>query len=374
MGKIFRFLNSNENIIAIRNRDIHEADEAFAEFMQMAEDGFNDRSNADPQLYKNITAAELEVETERLLKEIAPVTPFRPEEIKLVSGHSFPDVMAEKYYGVEVKSTQSSKWTSTGSSIVESTRDVNVENIYMLFGRLGGNPPEFRCRPYEDCLSNIAVTHSPRYMIDMEIRDRQEETIFEKLKIPYKQFCNKDDKIEVIRNYYIQQARNAGKHEMPWWVGGKTLDSDENTAIPPITLMADHSAEERRHLNAQMAILFPRVLIGDYADAALWLCTHRYILNLNFRDSFSAGGQWKKLNGVQLEYSLPAVVGKLQDLMPYILAHLNHDQNLEYQEFNSELYLKENKVDLWLKQVEQLFNSEGYHLSDQKIILKDFMI
>ena len=182
MGKIFRFLNSNENIIAIRNRDIHEADEAFAEFMQMAEDGFNDRSNADPQLYKNITAAELEVETERLLKEIAPVTPFRPEEIKLVSGHSFPDVMAEKYYGVEVKSTQSSKWTSTGSSIVESTRDVNVENIYMLFGRLGGNPPEFRCRPYEDCLSNIAVTHSPRYMIDMEIRDRQEETIFEKLK------------------------------------------------------------------------------------------------------------------------------------------------------------------------------------------------
>ena len=58
MGKIFRFLNSNENIIAIRNRDIHEADEAFAEFMQMAEDGFNDRSNADPQLYKNITAAE----------------------------------------------------------------------------------------------------------------------------------------------------------------------------------------------------------------------------------------------------------------------------------------------------------------------------
>ena len=188
MGKVFRFINSEENIITIRNRDINEADAAFAEFMQMTEEEFNERSSDNPKLYKGISSSRLEEVTEKLLKEIAPATPFRPEEITLVAGHSFPDIITEKYFGVEVKSTQSDKWTSTGSSIVETTRDSNVSNIYMLFGKLGGTPPEFRCRPYQDCLCNIAVTHSPRYMIDMEIRDKKEKTIFEKIDIPYNKF------------------------------------------------------------------------------------------------------------------------------------------------------------------------------------------
>ena len=269
-----------DNIIAIRSRSISEADKAFSDFMHKTEECFNERSRLNPRLYKNISPGDLERVTESLLKDIAPSTPFRPEEIKLVAGHSFPDIMTEKYYGVEVKSTKDNKWTSTGSSIVETTRDKYVENIYLLFGNLGGTPPAFKCRPYQDCLSSIAVTHSPRYLIDMEIKEKQGETIFEKLNTTYQLFCKDEDRIEIVRDFYIQQARTENRQEMPWWVGKRTLETDEMENVPIIRLMANCTPEEVRALKAQMVILFPQVVLGEYAEAALWLCTHRYILNL----------------------------------------------------------------------------------------------
>ena len=75
----------------------------------------------------------------------------------MVSGASFPDIVAKKYYGVEVKSTIKNQWKSIGSSILESTRDQNVERIYLTFGKLG-KPVAFRSRPYEQFLSGISVT------------------------------------------------------------------------------------------------------------------------------------------------------------------------------------------------------------------------
>ena len=126
------------------------------------------------RIYKQLTKA---------LHEVAPHTPFRPEEIKLVSGAKFPDIQAEQYYGVEVKTTASDTWKSVGSSIVESTRIEDVSMIYMLFAKLGGDFAEFRCKPYEDCLDNISLTHQPRYQIDMELEEKKRENIFQKMKI-----------------------------------------------------------------------------------------------------------------------------------------------------------------------------------------------
>ena len=212
-------MNREEQLVTVNKQEIHDVDSAFADFMMRSEECFNERSRLNPQHYKTMSPSELEEETCRVLRDVAPSIPFNKDEIKLVSGHSFPDIMAGKYYGIEVKSTKENKWTSVGSSIVESTRDQYVEDIYMMFGKLGGDVPEFKFRPYQDCLSNIAVTHSPRYMIDMEIKEKSEETIFEKIHMSYGEFHKAHDKIEVVRDYYINQAREDGRHEMPWWVG-----------------------------------------------------------------------------------------------------------------------------------------------------------
>ena len=136
-----------ENIITVRNRNLQKADEAFADFMFMLESYLNEKAAAIPGTYCDCKSKELENVVVNVMKELCGRTPFRVEEIRLVSAQYFPDIIAEKYYGVEVKSTKENHWTSTGSSIVESTRDKNVENIYMLFGKLGGKTAEFKCRP-----------------------------------------------------------------------------------------------------------------------------------------------------------------------------------------------------------------------------------
>ena len=360
-------MNREEKIVTVNKQELHDTEIAFADFMKKSEECFNERSRLNPNHYKSLSPSALEEETCNILKDVAPSTPFKKDEIILVSGHSFPDIMAGKYYGVEVKSTKEDKWTSIGSSIVESTRDQYVEDIYMMFGKLGGDIPEFKFRPYQDCLSNIAVTHSPRYMIDMEIKEKSEETIFEKIKMSYGEFHQTKDKIEVVRDYYINQAREDGRHEMPWWVGKKTIDAIDNGEVPTIRLFNLLDVCEKNNLKAQMTILFPQVITGDYDEAALWLCTHRYYLCMNVRDFFSAGGQYDLLNGKKLPIPYPAVLKKLMDVMPLVTRNLSSNKDLEYLEFNPELYYSKNRLRSWIGQVEKIFNEYTYSYKKKEI-------
>ena len=227
-----------ENIITVRNRNLQKADEAFADFMFMLESYLNEKAAAIPGTYCDCKSKELENVVVNVMKELCGRTPFRAEEIRLVSAQYFPDIIAEKYYGVEVKSTKENHWTSTGSSIVESTRDKNVENIYMLFGKLGGKTAEFKCRPYEDCLSDIAVTHSPRYLINMELT--KEQTIFSKMGVAYDQLRNASDSIEIVRKYYREKAIKAKKKAMPWWLGTSAEESLEEHTDMNISLWVDN--------------------------------------------------------------------------------------------------------------------------------------
>ena len=93
--------NVVENIIAIRKRDISKANEAFADFMSLTEKCLNDKVKLDHSLYKDCGGSKMEPIAVEALREVSPQTPFRKEEIKLVAGAKFPDIQAEKYYGVE---------------------------------------------------------------------------------------------------------------------------------------------------------------------------------------------------------------------------------------------------------------------------------
>lgn len=48
----------------------------------------------------------------------------------------FPDIVAQNFHGIEVKSTRSDSWSSIGSSVVESLRDSHANKIYIMFGKL----------------------------------------------------------------------------------------------------------------------------------------------------------------------------------------------------------------------------------------------
>lgn len=93
--------------------------------------------------------------------------------------HVFPDIVVEfsdgAKYGIEVKSSSSSNsknWKINGNSVLGSTKE-DVIDTYIIFGKTHIKNQGFRCRRYEDAVANVAVTHSPRYAIDMEIAPDQ---------------------------------------------------------------------------------------------------------------------------------------------------------------------------------------------------------
>ena len=345
-------MNSDYNIIAVRKKDVSLAHQMFETLMSKTESIMNQNAVNNPNAYRKISPSDLEKCSVDTIRAACNNTPFDPNEVMLISGHRFPDIVAEKYYGIEVKSTISDTWTSTGSSIVETTRVKDVEDIYMLFGKLGGKIPECKCRPYQEVLYDIAVTHSPRYMIDMELN--HDETIFHKMGVEYDDFRKSSDNIEKVRKYYREEAKRKGKAEMPWWI---TSDNIENAQSFNIRLWATLDAEERAELKAKCMILFPEALSPKasrtkYNDISLWLCSYNQVVNPNIRDLYSAGGKITHVDGKRLKAPVAQVfnvIVEYSDRVKALLKHPTKDLLLLIAEHNPTLLSGGDLFDNWVK-------------------------
>lgn len=296
--------------------------EEFRLLMHRTDELLNNEAIGRQDYYSKRNSTLLETDVYDALCRCAAHTPFE-NTITLVSGASFPDIVANRFYGVEVKSTIKNHWKSIGSSILESTRDPNVERIFLTFGKLGP-PVSFKSRPYEECLSGISVTHYPRYQIDMELQ--QGETIFDKMGIPYDELRKMDNPVAPVSRYYKSKLKPG---ESLWWAA----DEVEEVAAPPILkLWTSLSAEQKNFYTVQGYALFPEILsyhsTTKYQRYALWLATNCSIINTNIRDQFSAGGKVtiKTLNGVYEK--VPAAFGRIaknRDLIVETIMHTNEN-------------------------------------------------
>lgn len=349
------------NLISVKPSDATQTDIEFAHFMRLAESWLNDASESQKAQFRKYNGTEMERIALKALKDVAPQTSFSVDSIKLVSGLRFPDIQAAGHFGVEVKTTKSDSWTSTGSSIVESTRIPNVSRIYMLFAKLGGTTPEFRCRPYEQCLSNIAVTHAPRYLIDMNLADNGEENIFEKMSVDYDTFRQLDEKekISSVRRYYMHVNKAKGKYEMPWWMGDS--DSDVSSSIM-IRFFTDLTTQEKSEIRARMFILFPELFSSKqdkYKRAALWMCSRYSVICSNLRDTFSAGGKVEEIGGVKFKHKMPQVLNNLYQYRELIRNILNDPDEALAQDIEDNWGENESHdicMNRWLELMQQTFS------------------
>ena len=233
-------------------------------------------------------------------------TPFE-DDIHQTGSQTFPDIIAKKYYGAEVKVTSNTKWISTGNSILEGTRDKDVQKIYIFFGKFGGTP-EIKFRPYQDCLYDIGVTHSPRYKIDMDLAEGQ--SIFSKIGVEYDTLRQESNPIKRIKNYYRE---NLSKGEELWWI-----ESPENTVSPIIRSLNSFTKEEKSKFITETMILFPEIFGNSrmkFERVAAYLITDYNAVTSYLRDYFTSGGREKILvNGEQF-------------LVPKILYHLKEKAN-----------------------------------------------
>ena len=98
--------------------------------------------------------------------------------------HAFPDIRVNGF-GVEVKYSKRDTWNSVGNSVFESMRDPAVAAVYVMFGKVGGEP-EARWGRYEDCVTHVRVSNAPRFVVDME---SDEQPLFERFDIAYDDFA-----------------------------------------------------------------------------------------------------------------------------------------------------------------------------------------
>lgn len=344
-------MEEQNNIIAIRKRDITLAHQAFVDLMERTENILNTEALANPKAYKALTSSTLEPFAVEKIKIACANSPFNANEVMLISGQRFPDIVADKYYGIEVKTTKENHWTSTGSSIVETTRVEDVDDIYMLFGKLGGEVPQFKCRPYQDVLYDIAVTHSPRYLINMDIS--KEESIFSKMGTTYDEFRTSPDSISKVRQYYRERAIQQKRQEMPWWI---TSDNVESAHSFNIKLWNSLETWEKRDLQTKCMILFPEALnparnMSKYNNTTLWLCSYNQVVNPNIRDLYSAGGKITHVNGERLETPAAQVFNIIVDYSDDIKAMLTHPTSEMYmmiKDFNPILLRSNDMYEAWL--------------------------
>ena len=265
------------------------------------------------------------------------------DTIKLVGKRAFPDITANRYFGVEVKCTTQDHWTSIGNSIMESSRLEGVERIYIIFGKLGGNP-QVKYRLYQECLPEVRVTHSPRYGIDMNLPSG--ESIFDKMGVDYDTLRSVDDLIKQIKNHYRRQL-NEG--EELWWV-------DENKgASLVIRVLSSFSDAERDQFFIDAMILFPEIFgksTRKFERVAAYLLTEYNAVSANLRDKFSAGGKVNvKINGLNIR--IPKIFSHLYKRAKDIQKRLGEISEETLSHYWRVEEIETNRVDQWKKLINE---------------------
>ena len=330
---------------------------AFQALMSATDIVLNNEARGHPDYFVGRNGTKLEEDVYKALNHCAKDTPFEGT-ISLVSGAAFPDIVASRYYGVEVKSTDKNHWTSTGSSILESTRIQDVEHIFLTFGKLG-KPVQFLSRPYQDCLSDITVTHYPRYRIDMRLQ--KGETIFDKMNIPYDVLRKMDNPTVPVSQYYKSQLKPGQK--LRWAMG----EEQAATASPILKLWTSLTSEQKNFYTVKGYALFPEILGHSptkYQRYALWLASDCSVINTNIRDQFSAGGRVDipTING--LFERMPAPFGRIaknKELIESTIEDTDEHMLLESWDI---AHIRSSRLDTWCKLVARQAGTDSINTGD----------
>jgi hypothetical protein len=238
---------------------------------------------------------------------------------------------------------------------MEGTRRDGVDIIYVIFLKKGGDTPEIRIKKYEDCISDIKITHSPRYEINMDLN--ADQTIFHKMNSTYHDFHQDEQKIKKLRQYY--RSKNA----QSWWLDE---DSGETTASFELKTYGGLPKIEKQRLLSELFALFPETLNSKYESASAYLISKYSICDKSFRDKFSAGKREATEITGEIEI-LSQLVITLITLLPEIISFIEQNKILIAEEWG---VASDNLVNIWFEKAQGHINHNNNVKSSRKS-LKD---
>lgn len=302
----------------------------------------NAHAKKSPKKIEQLKGNKLEPYVGDVMTELAVGTAFE-NSIEVIGGQKFPDIIANKFYGIEVKTTTQNHWKTTGNSVLESTRVEDVGRIFMLFGKLG-KPIEFKCRAYEECLSEVVVTHSPRYLIDMNLE--KGKTIFDKINTPYDTLRQQQNPIKPITDYYKSKLKPG---QDLWWI-----QDTEQASNLVINIWNNLNQKEKQEIKNRAMVYFPEVFSnrGDkFARLAIWLVTKESVVCPNIRDLFTAGGKDDYLIKDKTYKNIPRIYIKLFENIESVLEVLINTSSIELTEYWNVKTSEKKKIMDWIELV-----------------------
>jgi len=315
----------------------------FSALLNSTVEELNVHAKKAPKKIEQLRGNKLEPYVRDIMADLAVGSQFE-NSIVLIGGQKFPDIVAKKFYGIEVKTTIKNHWKTTGNSVLESTRVSDVERIFMLFGKLG-KPIEFRCRAYESCLSEVVVTHSPRYLIDMNLE--KGKTIFDKINMPYDTLRQKKNPIKPITDYYKSKLKPG---QDLWWID---QDSEKSNNFI-INIWNNLSTTEQLFYVKKAMVLFPEIFgrrPDKYGRFAIWLVKNEGIVCPNVRDAFTAGGKGDIFVNNKIYKNIPRIFIKLFENIKPIIEILSNTSAVEFNEYWDEKTTEKKKIIDWVEKV-----------------------
>lgn len=274
------------------------------------------------------------------LKDLTIKVDFEPHK------HAFPDV-ALGDFGIEVKFTIQDTWRSIANSVLETNRIESVKNVYVMFGKMGGDP-EIKWGRYDECVMHVRTSHVPRFELEMDTAT----PLFSQMGIAYDDFRSLDmhEKMNFIRGYARGRLREG---ERMWWLEDKP--GEEHTLPIQARLYTKLSTVEKTRCRAEAVLLCPQIVDSGrsknkYDDVALYLLTYHGILCHQARDLFSAGSianpQNDNAGGLYIERALKLIESNIRE------AALDMDDAL-FEEYWGRSVPPEDRIAEWLNRADE---------------------
>lgn len=291
--------------------------------------------------------------------------------------HTFPDIIIQygdgDKYGIEVKCSTSStsrSWKINGNSVLGSTKE-DVIDTYIVFGKTKPSNIGFRFKRYEDAITNVVVTHSPRYLIDMDVPCT--ENFFKKSGISYKLLNESNDPIRLITEYFRRQGQRA------WWLSESTPAA--------IRMFSDLSIEEQNEIISYCFVHFPEIFSKStkkFSRCAMWMVTDRSIVSSSLRDSFTAGGKIDIVTKSATYVNAPRIMFNVHEYRKSIISELESADPEKLQEdwnalpinkrtiFIEDLKSIDDRIRIWTSLVASWFDKR--HISEATEMVETILL